>query len=115
MVLEGMFIGDELFGGAFTKDSTGKINGFESNLEKNKKRKLSFDEKFDTNLHNIINSGKNAVLHHILPLSTNATFNTQLQKIKDLPKPIQELDSPTYRNEHAMDEEEEEIPHGERS
>lgn len=54
MILEGLSIGKDIYGGMFTFDAKNKINGFESYLELNKKNKASKQEKFDPNLHNIL-------------------------------------------------------------
>ncbi len=82
MVLEGLFIGEGLFGGTFKTGDKGQIIGFESNLEKNKRLMVSYDEKFDSNLHNIINATKVVPLWPIIPLSTSVTCETDLKTLK---------------------------------
>lgn len=84
MVLEGLYIGETLFGGNFSLDSNNEIQGYESNLEKNKRLRLTLEEKFDTNLQNVLKNPSSIPLRKVLPLSSKKTLLTEFEALKGM-------------------------------
>ena len=78
MVLQGVFIGDQVFGGEF-KTSEGKVQyeSFGDKQKRNKKRILTeLDEQFDHSMHNIMHTKTGVRLRKPLVIS-----NQKMQKI----------------------------------